>query len=360
MRKLLRVLPAIVMLTVLLMPDSALSQNKVGTTAAPFLTIGVGTRPQAMGGAFVAVADDAHSMYWNPAGMTKATGSEVLLAHSTWLADMSFEYVGAMLPMGRMGTLGVSATMLNVGEMEVTTVSQQDGTGLFFNSYDVAAAVHYGYEFYDKFAIGGSVKYIHQKIWNESATGIAFDIGTLFITPFDDIRLGMNITNFGTKMQMDGKDLYVYYDPDEYREGNNSNITAEYETDRWKLPLTLRLGLAGELIQQTDHRLTWAMDWVVPNDNTESVNVGMEYAMRESYFLRAGLRSMRPGSYETEDTPKGETEFLMFEPDNGGGFTFGGGLVFSLGGAFRFGVDYAFESFDRLGNVHKYSLNFKF
>lgn len=29
----------------------AFSQNKVGTTAAPFLTIGVGARPQAMGGA---------------------------------------------------------------------------------------------------------------------------------------------------------------------------------------------------------------------------------------------------------------------------------------------------------------------
>ncbi|HEY0283950.1 MAG TPA: hypothetical protein VGC23_01065, partial [Vicinamibacterales bacterium] len=34
---------------------------------------GVGTRAEGMGGAFVAVADDASAIYWNPAGI--ATGS---------------------------------------------------------------------------------------------------------------------------------------------------------------------------------------------------------------------------------------------------------------------------------------------
>ena len=34
---------------------------------------GVGTRAEGMGGAFVAVADDASAVYWNPAGI--ATGA---------------------------------------------------------------------------------------------------------------------------------------------------------------------------------------------------------------------------------------------------------------------------------------------
>lgn len=326
-------------LAVLAGPLELRAQNKVGTTAAPFLTIGVGTRPQAMGGAFVAVADDAHSMFWNPAGLPNVQSIELLLMHSTWLADMNFEYVGAVLPLAEAGTVGVSATMLDVGEMEVTTVSQQDGAGLFFNSFDLAAGLHYGYRFYDKFSIGGTAKYIHQSIWNETATGFAFDLGTLFITPFNDIRLGMNITNFGTKMQMSGRDLLVYHDPDETREGNNELVTAEYETDEWKLPLTLRLGVAGEVVETETYRLTAAVDWVVPNDNTESVNAGVEYAVRETYFLRGGLRALRASTYDGE--------FKLFEPDNGGGFTVGGGLLFSLAGSFRFAVDYAFESFGR-------------
>ncbi|MCB2210636.1 PorV/PorQ family protein [bacterium] len=351
-RTLATALLAVVLLAGLIAPEPVFAQNKVGTTAAPFLTIGIGTRPQAMGGAFVAVADDANALYWNPAGLGNLNQMEMLLVHSTWLADMNFEYIGAVFPMGAAGTVGLSTTLLNVGEMEQTTVLQQDGTGLFFNSYDLAIAGHYAYRFYDKFSIGGTVKYVHQKIWNEKASGYAFDIGTLFVTPFKDMRLGMNISNFGSKMQMSGKDLLVYHDPDASREGNNELVTAEYETDQWKLPLTLRLGVSGEFIQTQSHRLTYAADWVVPNDNTESYNVGMEYGFQEMYFLRAGLRSMRPGTYDEE--------FNLFEPDNGGGFTFGGGLVFNISGMFGLGVDYAFESFDRLGNVHKYSLNLKF
>ena len=34
---------------------------------------GIGTRAEGMGGAFVAVADDASAVYWNPAGI--ATGA---------------------------------------------------------------------------------------------------------------------------------------------------------------------------------------------------------------------------------------------------------------------------------------------
>ena len=42
--------------------------TKVGTTVAQFLKIPVGARAQGMGSAFVAVANDATAIYWNPAG----------------------------------------------------------------------------------------------------------------------------------------------------------------------------------------------------------------------------------------------------------------------------------------------------
>ncbi|MFA6439483.1 MAG: hypothetical protein WCX28_09260, partial [Bacteriovoracaceae bacterium] len=46
--------------------------SKAGTTSASFLSISQGTRATAMGGAFVAVADDQNSLYWNPAGLADA------------------------------------------------------------------------------------------------------------------------------------------------------------------------------------------------------------------------------------------------------------------------------------------------
>lgn len=362
-RKMLLHLTLILLTLSLLIPASAFSQSKVGTSAAPFLTIGIGSRPQAMGGAYVAMSDDVHALYWNPAGLARLERSEAMMVHSTYLADMNLDYLGLAFSMGQAGTFGISATLLSVGEMEVTTNRYQDGTGLMFNSYSMASGLSYGYKFYDRFSIGGTVKYIQETIWNESATGVAVDIGTLLITPLHDIRLGMNISNFGTKMQMGGRDLVVFHDPDANREGNNPNIPAEYQTDSWKLPLTMRLGFAGEVIQTTTNRVTLALDWVVPNDNTEFMNFGVEYGYNEYVFLRGGYRAMRPGMYDTDKKDGNgnpEREFSLSQPDNGGGMTFGAGVKLGVASGFIFVADYAYEGYERLGSIHKYSLSVQF
>ena len=44
--------------------------NRYGTTTANFLEIGVGSRATSMGDAYVAVANDVSSIYWNPAGLS--------------------------------------------------------------------------------------------------------------------------------------------------------------------------------------------------------------------------------------------------------------------------------------------------
>ena len=63
--KLVRVLFCLVL--VFYGDETVVSQvTKVGTSAAAFLRIPVGVRAGAMGSAFVAVADDASSMFWNP------------------------------------------------------------------------------------------------------------------------------------------------------------------------------------------------------------------------------------------------------------------------------------------------------
>ena len=93
---------------------SASSQNvtKVGTTAAKFLSIPVGARALAMGGAFVALANDASAMYWNPSGIASITQSEAVFTHADWLADISFNYGGVVVPIGEIGNIGVNFTSM--------------------------------------------------------------------------------------------------------------------------------------------------------------------------------------------------------------------------------------------------------
>ena len=74
--------------------------TKVGTTAAGFLLIDVGPRATAMGSANVSVANDASAMYWNPAGIAKVDNFDVLFTNTKWIADLSLNYAGAVLPLG--------------------------------------------------------------------------------------------------------------------------------------------------------------------------------------------------------------------------------------------------------------------
>jgi opacity protein-like surface antigen len=330
----------------LIAADLLLAQYKsnvsnVATTAAPFLQIGVGSRAIGMGGAFVATANDASAMYWNPAGLGKLNSAELIFVHTSWLADISFDYAGAILPLGKIGTLGASITMLNMGQMEVRTVDMQNGTGEFFNASDLALTVSYGFSLTDRFALGLNVKYLLQRIWKESAQGFAIDIGTIYQTGITGLRIGAALTNFGTDMQMAGDDLLVYHDIDPNQSGNNDRLFAQLQTQSWPLPLNFQLGLAMDIIQNPSHRLTLATDAIHPIDNQESIHLGSEYALMERYFLRLGYRN-------------------LFLQNNEAGLTLGGGISMALLGNFRISVDYAYADFGRLQNAQRFSINLRF
>ncbi|MBU1700509.1 MAG: hypothetical protein KJ831_10225, partial [Candidatus Eisenbacteria bacterium] len=64
----MRRLTLAVVLGFLLLPVSAFGARefaKVGTIGGQFLKIPMGARPVAMGSAYVSLADDANSVFWN-------------------------------------------------------------------------------------------------------------------------------------------------------------------------------------------------------------------------------------------------------------------------------------------------------
>ncbi|MCG3120906.1 MAG: hypothetical protein ALAOOOJD_03801 [bacterium] len=333
-------------LALLLSFSSAFAQgetdvSKVGITAAPFLTIGVGSRANGMGGAFVATANDASALYWNPAGLARLERSELLLVHTRWIADTDFNFAGVVLPLGDFGTLGGSITSLTMGDMAVRTIERPEGTGELFSAADLAIALTYSRRLTDRFTIGFNAKYINQRIWHESASGFALDLGTLFITGFHGLRLGATLSNFGTDMRMEGKDLLVFHDLDPTISGNNERVPSNIETQSWALPLNFQFGLAMEIIRSEPHRLTIAADALHPSDNTESVNLGGEYALQEKFFVRGGYRD-------------------LFLRDGEQTFTVGGGAAVRFLGNVRWKFDYAYADFGRLENEQRFSVAVEF
>ena len=315
--------------------------TKVGTTAAKFLSIPVGARALGMGGAFVGIADDASAMYWNPGGLARLAQGEAIFNHMNWIADINFNYGNVVLPMGDVGVIGFSLTSMSMDDMERTTEDQPEGTGQFFSAGSFAVGASYARNLTDWFSIGANAKYVQERIWNSTATGFAIDVGTLFSTPFPGVKFGATISNFGTKMRITGDDLLVQKDITA-NNGNNPNINANLTTDSFDLPLLLRIGLAYQPISNEDQQVTIVADAVHPNDNSESISVGAEYSVfRQIFSIRAGYRAL--GARDSEEE-----------------FTAGAGLRYTILGSFAVRIDYAFERFGRLNNVHNFVIGVLF
>ncbi len=315
--------------------------SKRGTTAGSFLSISEGAKATAMGSAFVAIADDQSAFFWNPAGLAKIDGVGVLFDHTNWLAGVSYNYVAATYNLGGMGTVGFSFLSSDYGDMKVTTVDAPEGTGQIFSASDVAFSLGYAINLTDNFAIGFNPKIIYQSIWEANAIGFAMDLGVQYRTPFDGIMLGMSISNFGTKMQMQGNSTLVIYDPATSTSANNGKIPANLSTDYWSLPLNFRVGLAYSPIATENNKFTVAVDALHPSDNYESVNVGGEYVFHDVLSIRGGYKS-------------------LFLQDSEESFALGFGVKQILLGNIAIRLDYAYQNFGRLNNIQKFTLGINF
>ncbi|MBN2105603.1 PorV/PorQ family protein [bacterium] len=340
--------------------------SKVGTTAAGFLNIDVGAQAVSMGGAYVSIAEDATAMYWNPSGIARANQLEALFQHTKWIADVSVNYLGLVIPVRNIGSFGVNINSLTMDDMERTTVDRPDGTGEMFSAGSSALGICFARNLTDRFSIGFNVKYITEKIYDNSAHGVAFDVGTLFDTPFSGLKIGMSITNYGPKMRMKGQDLLTQVDIDPKIAGNNENINADLRTDAFDLPLMFRVGVSMDVLKGlANSNLILAVDALHPNNSVESLNIGIEYTLNNMIFFRLGhsnlgryndeKRILLPDGYEKIKIDK---KFGVAEGYEGG-LSLGGGIKYNLGSSSMV-FDYAFKDFGILNNVQIFTLGLKF
>ncbi|RMF10617.1 MAG: hypothetical protein D6762_01120 [Candidatus Neomarinimicrobiota bacterium] len=315
--------------------------NKVGSTTAQFLKLGVGSRALGMGGSFVALADDGSATYWNPAGMTAVPEVSFSFHHQDWALDIQKDYVSMIAPMGSSTALGLALSVLHMGERPVTTVHEPDGTGLTYSVMDLAAGFSLARQISDRLAYGMTVKTIQLSAYNEKATGLAFDLGSILKTDFHGLRIGMSLANFGSDLRYEGRDLLAKADVDESLDGNVLS-DVNLKTESWPLPLRIQIGLATDLvgpdpawIPAAGQRLTLALDAVHPNDGPEHVHLGLEWDWRGWIFLRTGYRTQ----YDQES------------------WSLGGGLSWKLGGSGIWRINYAILPLQIFGQTQQISLD---
>ena len=105
-------------LTVLLWAGASQAVGAGLSTGADFLDVTPGARPDAMGQAFSAVADDINTLSFNPAGLGNIRLPEVSFSQYEFPGRHQLHFAGAALPLGGYRTLGLGYLALGWGPRE--------------------------------------------------------------------------------------------------------------------------------------------------------------------------------------------------------------------------------------------------
>lgn len=304
----------------------AFGEERSGGAAFQFLKIPVDPRGAALGETVVSNANDASSLFWNPALAAQGGGTEVGVASAAYFADIALHYAAGYSEVGPV-TLGVSVQALDSGEMPVTTeFSGPEGTGETFRLTDVAAGLSVSQALTDLFSYGVTAKYVRESAAGVSTSAALVDLGVFYKIGDTGVQLGVAIRNFGFENTPSGS----------IDRTTLGGTVTETEFEGAEPPTTFMLGASFRPFAATSqHDLVLSGQLTNPSDNAERYNVGVEYTWNQLLALRAGYRF-------------GVDEASL--PSVGAGL-----LVPGIGPDVR--IDYGFTNLERLGSVHRIGLN---
>ncbi len=322
----------VLFIVVLLVPVTLLAgKSDVGTTAYPFLKIGVGAKALAMGGAFTGLADDESAAFYNPAGIICFQAKAVTASYMNYIAGIQSGYLAFVLPTtSRSAQLrsdefdeGVitdasRALALSINYLNYGTIAETDSEGKKigdFGGSDIAIAFTLAQRVTDRFTVGGSAKFIYQKIDEYSSDALAIDLGLLYRLADGRTVVGAAAANLGFQL---------------------SGLSPEHKDP---LPIVVKAGLSHRMRGMP---LTVAGEIAYPTDNEIYGSLGIEVSTADMPVALRGGYSTFGKNYRTSGDG---------EKDNTAGFSFGAG--FTVG---RVAIDYAFLPYANLGSLHRVSL----
>ena len=319
--------------------------KKVAQAGFKFLSNPIGARGAGLGNAYMALAEDASAIFWNPAGIARTEHGSVFFDATKGIADINYFAGAASWNFEDYGVFGVSAMWMDYGNFVGTRLNPITGgydlTG-DFSPTAFAVGVTYARTMTDRFGFGGTVKWarvdfgtsVSSQVTDTDAQGnpIAvdeqdishslnvpvFDVGVMYYTHIKGIRFGATFRNFSQEK--------------------------EFIADEFSLPLELKFGGAADLIDLfalhglgPNHAATFSSDFQHSRDFSSRIHYGVEYWYRGALALRGGYKA----NYDEETV------------------TFGVGLRGMVEDrSVKF--DYAYNDFGVFDPVHKFTIGFDF
>jgi len=310
----------------------------VGEAAAPSLIISPSARAWGLGQSYVAVADDATAIYWNPGGMGFLSGTNISLTHSQLIPmlanDVYFESINVTHTVPHIGTFGFTAIYLTYGKWWETTASGEQVEE--HTSYEFAFGGYYGFKLNESTGLGLGLKVSRVYLAPATeATGFVEGAGWSFAADFGILgRIGERFS-YGFALQNLGPDM--------------SFVSKDESAP---LPRTLRGGIAFRPFVGETYSSLVSIEVTKPLIGLDEIFTKKRFSeVRRDATINGGLEltivdfvSPRVGYIYDHD---GKIE----------GFTFGFGVHVPVGGGLNF--DYAsVPKAEDLGRENKFSLSY--
>lgn len=232
--------------------------------AAHFLRDGIGARSKGMGGAFVAIADDVTSTYWNPAGLIQSASARVGGTYENRYGGLSeSQYLAGTLfsPTIGAGFLWVHSDIYSV--------------------YSISTALGLG-----KLALGITGKLYSFSAPGQRAGGVGIDLGSLYRTSLGKINLAFGITSADiswSKIQWQGEG-YMARDHVAWVTRLGAAVSSEEAFGTWGSALNLEVALRRPPRLEESDYFAAALQ--------TSLDLGIEILLN-AMALRAGLADIR-------------------------------------------------------------------
>ena len=217
----------IVMSCIILAVDAVTAADQDARTGAEaFFKVGAGARAASLGGAFIAIADDATATYRNPAGLTQLRRQEfhTCVTQVSWSGTLGASGVGestfdnkhyfqSFAYPSRPVAVGLDFMYFGIGDIEIrkdrTTVE-----GSFDNS-NWAASLSLGHETYrgvfGTMSLGIRYSLLHQSFSGiDSAWGHAISCGMMYVPKSGFWRVGMTVRNLYGNMKWRKQPIMCY------------------------------------------------------------------------------------------------------------------------------------------------------
>ncbi len=282
----------------------------------------VGARPLSMGGAFLAVADDGHAIFWNPAGLARLERIEAAFDYANLFGLGLDSYHASFFsrlyfipPLTDYLTFGADWSAIRAGDEELEFRRDQFNFALALQPPKTLPLLR-------DFSFGGNAKYLRLDAVLEGtpevdAAGWGWDFGLLY--HLQKLPRLPGSLNLGVMIH-DGSDTQVRHANSDFRE------TVQHQNVRWGLSYRPFAEWPGGRIPLSHPIFALDID--------ERIHAGLEIWLLRSLALRMGWQKDR----HTDESPT---------------FSFGLGFKASVKGWPETNVDYTLNDHPVLPNTNR-------